>query len=60
MRNDACGSCKQLGSSEETRQAMQLNPDYWLAWYTFKSLALVAAVSCVAYLMGKNAGRKTS
>lgn len=42
-----------LGTTEETKQAIQQNPDYWLKWYTFKSLALVAAVAGCAYLLGK-------
>lgn len=42
-----------LGTAEDNRQAMQANPDYWLKWYTFKSLALVAAVAGCAYLLGK-------
>jgi hypothetical protein len=38
-----------------TRRAMRDNPDYWLGWYTFKSLALVGAVGVIGYLIGKEA-----
>jgi hypothetical protein len=44
--------------TDDTRQALLANPEYWLKWYTFKSLALVAAVAGVAYLLGKEAGRE--
>jgi len=40
------------GASDDTRRAMSEHPDYWLSWYTFKSLALVAAIGTVGYLVG--------
>jgi hypothetical protein len=36
----------------DTRRAMREHPDYWIGWYTFKSLALVGAVAYAAYLAG--------
>lgn len=41
------------GLSDDTRRALLDHPDYWLSWYTFKSLALVGAVGVVGYLLGK-------
>lgn len=49
----ACGT-PTVGASEDTRRAMQENPDYWIAWYTFKSLALVAVIGVLGYTLGKN------
>lgn len=46
-----------LGTTDATRQAMAQNPDYWIKWYTFKSLALVAAVATAAYFIGREHGR---
>lgn len=46
-----------LATSEETRQAMLAAPDYWIRWYTFKSLALVAVVAAFSYTLGKHARR---
>lgn len=43
-----------VGASDDTRRAMQSNPDYWIAWYTFKSLALVAVIGALGYQLGKN------
>jgi hypothetical protein len=37
----------------DTRQAIQMHPDYWIQWYTAKSLALVVAVGAVGYLLGR-------
>ncbi len=42
----------------QTIRAMQEAPNYWLAWYSFKSIALVGAVAWVAYLIGKNSRRR--
>jgi hypothetical protein len=40
------------GASDDTKRAMRENPDYWLSWYTFKSLALVAAIGTIGYMAG--------
>ena len=44
--------------SSNARMAITANPDYFVWWYTAKSLALVGALGWVAYLLGKEAGRK--
>ena len=46
-----------IGATDATREAMMKDPDYWLRWYTFKSLALVAAVAGLAYMIGREHGR---
>lgn len=46
-----------FSASSDTVQAMQTAPDYWLAWYSFKSIALVAAVAALAYYVGKSSRR---
>jgi hypothetical protein len=43
---------------EDAKAAITANPDYFVWWYTAKSLALVGALGWVAYLIGKEAGRK--
>jgi hypothetical protein len=42
------------GWSDDAKQAMTDNPDYFVWWYTAKSLALVAVSVTTAYYMGKN------
>jgi hypothetical protein len=44
--------------SDDAKAAMLATPDYFLWWYTAKSLALVAAVAAVAYYVGKEHGRR--
>lgn len=39
------------------RAAMAAGPDYFLAWYTIKSLGLVATAAALAWYMGREAGR---
>lgn len=49
----------QLGTfSSDAKTAILANPDYFVRWYTVKSLALVAAVAGVAYMVGKDRGQK--
>lgn len=43
---------------EDAQAAITANPRYFVWWYTAKSLALVGALGWVAYLLGKEAGRK--
>ena len=43
-----------LEGSIETRRAMRVAPDYWLKWYTAKSLGLGVAVGIIGYLLGKS------
>jgi hypothetical protein len=40
------------------KAAMLREPDYFVWWYTFKSLALVGAIGVAAYYAGKSAGGK--
>ena len=40
------------GWSDDARAAMEASPDYFMWWYTVKSLGLVAALAGVAYLWG--------
>lgn len=47
-----------LADKGGAREAMAAGPDYFLAWYTAKSLALVAAIAAVAYLVGREHGRR--
>lgn len=44
--------------SSDAKAAIDANPDYFVWWYTAKSLALVVAVAGVAYLIGKERGRR--
>lgn len=49
------------GWTDDARVAMQDNPDYFVWWYTAKSLGLVLAGVLAAYYAGKNvAYRETS
>ncbi len=50
----------QLGGTwtEDATEAFKSSPEYFMNWYTIKSLALVAAAATAAYLYGKEAGRK--
>lgn len=43
--------------SSDAKDAIVANPDYFIWWYTTKSLALCAAVAAVAYYVGKERGR---
>lgn len=41
--------------SSDAKEAIAANPDYFIWWYTAKSLSLVAAVAALAYYVGKDA-----
>ncbi len=41
------------GFSDDAIKAMQDNPSYFAAWYTAKSLLLVAAIAYIAYQTGR-------
>ena len=45
-------------STSPTLRAMRSAPNYWLAWYTAKSLAAAGFAALAAYLVGKERGRK--
>lgn len=40
----------------DARAAIQDNPDYFVRWYTAKSIALVGAIGVAAYYAGKANG----
>ena len=40
------------GFTEDAKAAMAASPDYFVWWYTAKSMALVAALGTIAYLVG--------
>jgi len=44
--------------SADAKTAILANPDYFVRWYTAKSLALVVAVAGIAYMVGKERGRR--
>jgi hypothetical protein len=46
------------GFSDDAKRAITSNPDYFVWWYTTKSLALCAALAALAYYVGKDQGRK--
>lgn len=52
------GILKRFGKTFETdaRNAIQDNPDYFVRWYTAKSIALVGAIGVAAYYAGKANG----
>ncbi len=46
---------RRLGSwSGDAKRAMTQNPDYFVWWYTAKSVGLAAALAGLAYLYGKS------
>ncbi len=47
------------GFSDDAIKAMQASPGYFAAWYTVKSIALVAALAFIAYQAGKKRGGGT-
>ena len=40
--------------ANHARQAIQDNPDYFVWWYTVKSLLLVAAIGVASFFAGKS------
>lgn len=45
---------RQLGSfSDDAREAIQRAPNYFIAWYTAKSIALCVAVAALAFVAGR-------
>jgi hypothetical protein len=47
------------GFSDDARTAITVAPDYFVRWYTIKSIGLCAAVAALAFMIGR-AGRKCS
>lgn len=47
-------SSTQLGSFQsDARQAMQAAPDYFVWWYTVKSVGLGVAFAALAFMIGR-------
>lgn len=44
------------GFGTDARDAMVAHPDYFVWWYTVKSVGLCVAVAYAAYLVGRNRG----
>jgi hypothetical protein len=48
-----------LGSfSTDARQAITVSPDYFVRWYTLKSLGLGVAVGIIGYLLGRATAKR--
>ena len=47
------------GFSEDARKAIAENPDYFVWWYTVKSVGLGIAAAYAAYLLGRDHGRRS-
>jgi len=43
------------GFSDDAKKAMAQSPDYFVWWYTAKSLALVVTVGVLAFVLGTGA-----
>lgn len=41
------------GFSDDARQAMKASPDYFVWWYTTKSIALGVAAAALAFMIGR-------
>ena len=46
------------GFSDDAKQAMTTSPDYFVWWYTAKSIGLGVVAAYAAYLLGKERGRR--
>lgn len=46
--------------SDDAKAALQASPDYFLTWYTVKSVGLVIFACGLAYLLGKEHGKRRS
>jgi ElaB/YqjD/DUF883 family membrane-anchored ribosome-binding protein len=47
-------ACRPLGSfSADARQAIAASPDYFVRWYTLKSIGLGVAVGVIGFLIGR-------
>jgi hypothetical protein len=46
--------CNQLGDfSADAKQAITRNPDYFVWWYTVKSIGLGVAVGLIGFMIGR-------
>lgn len=46
------------GFSEDAKKAIVENPDYFVWWYTVKSVGLGVVAAYAAYLLGREHGRR--
>lgn len=46
------------GFSDDAKAAMTANPDYFVWWYTAKSIGLGVVAAVAAYYIGKERGRR--
>jgi hypothetical protein len=47
------------GWSEDAKTAITSNPDYFVWWYTAKSLLLVGTAFALAYTLGRQSAKKS-
>ena len=47
------------GWHDDARRAIVENPDYFVWWYTLKSVGLAAVAALAAYYIGKDVSRRT-
>lgn len=47
----ACGPLE--GFADDARKAIVTNPDYFVWWYTAKSIGLCVAVAALTFMMGR-------
>ena len=48
------------GWGDEARKAMAAAPDYFIVWYTIKSVGLGIVASGLAFMLGKESARRRS
>ena len=41
------------GFADDARQAITTTPDYFVRWYTIKSIGLCVAVAALTFMMGR-------
>jgi len=46
------------GFSDDAKKAITENPDYFVWWYTAKSIGLGIVAAYAAYLLGREHGRR--
>ena len=42
------------GFADDARKAITTNPDYFVWWYTVKSIGLCAAVAALTFMIGRS------
>lgn len=47
------------GFSDDAKKAITENPDYFVWWYTVKSIGLGVVAAYAAYLLGREHGRRS-